>query len=65
MTEEAIEDRIQAISRAVTQKIEASVKPDEQTIRIAKREGADPLPRAELIRLVTQNYEQRRGLTKN
>ena len=62
MTKEAIvEDCIQPISRAVTRKIERSVRPDEQTIPIvSKADTPDPLPRAALIRLITRNYEDRR-----
>lgn len=58
-----IEDQIQPMPRAVTRKIERhGVAPDEQTIRVKSSESSAPtLPRAELIRLMTRNYEARRA----
>ena len=64
MTTDTIEDAVQPLSRAVTKKLETrhGARPDEQTIRIEDRpEHTTPMPRAELIRLMTQNYSVRRG----
>ena len=57
-----IEDQIQPMPRAVTRKLKRhAVAPDEQTIPVKSVESAaQTLPRAELIRLMTRNYEARR-----
>ena len=63
MTKNTADDVIQPLSRAVTKKIEMgrhSARPDEQTIRIEPRAERQPMPRAELIRLMTQSYNARR-----
>ena len=65
MTNKATDDIVQPISRAVTVKIEASrhvARPDEQTLRIdEKKAERAPMPRAELIRLMTASYHSRRN----
>lgn len=63
MTQNA-DDVVQPVSRAVTQKLERGgrhgARPDEQTIRIEPKTERQPMPRAELIRLMTQSYKVRR-----
>jgi len=64
MTTETPDDIVQPLTRAVTKKIETSrhaARPDEQTLRLDSRPvRTETMPRAELIRLISQNYQLRR-----